>query len=137
MDERYHKDWAYMSRYIRELFNYHCARCGVDCSNPEDPEKRLQVHHIDETPQNNHIENLIPLCAKCHLQIEHEARIHAPYHQVQTEFFEDHTYMSVMRKMRQDALEKFGKHETPATSKMTSEEYNRTEMDFNDDDFDY
>ena len=99
LDKRYHKDWAYMSRYVRELFNYHCARCGDACQDSVRPDKSLQVHHIDENPQNNPIENLIPLCATCHLQIEREARLHAAGHTNQLEMF-DETYMTKMQKMR-------------------------------------
>ena len=76
-DSRYHKEWAEISKYVRLLFNHHCARCGKDCSNPSNSRDLLQVHHIDENPGNNQLENLIPLCSVCHLQIEKEARLHA------------------------------------------------------------
>ena len=78
-DPRYHEEWPEISRYVRLLFNHHCARCGRDCSNPKDSREMLQVHHIDENPGNNNLENLIPLCSVCHLQIEKEARLHAPH----------------------------------------------------------
>ena len=77
--QRYHPEWDTISRYIRELFDFYCARCGKDCRNSKNAESVLQVHHIDENPGNNDLENLIPLCAACHLKIEKEARLHAPY----------------------------------------------------------
>ena len=68
----------------------------------------LQVHHIDENPLNNKLENLIPLCASCHLKIESEARLHAPNCEKQLELFEDYTYTTMMKEMRINALIKFG-----------------------------
>ena len=74
LDERYHLEWKNISRYIRELFNYHCACCGKYCNTPSCRKDLLQVHHIDENPENNSFENLIPLCSVCHMWIEKEAR---------------------------------------------------------------
>ena len=101
-DSRYHPEWETVSRYVRELFNYHCARCNKDCRKTKNAQMVLQVHHIDENPANNALENLIPLCASCHLKIEGEARLHAPYREKQLELFEDHTYMSRMNEMREN-----------------------------------
>ena len=107
-DSRYHPEWETISRYIRELFNYYCARCGTYCRNINNKKLTLQVHHIDENPSNNDLENLIPLCASCHLKIEGEARLHAPYHEKQLELFENRTYFTQMREMRNVALAKYG-----------------------------
>ena len=106
-DSRYHAEWETVSRYVRELFNYYCARCDNDCRKTKNAQMVLQVHHIDENPANNALENLIPLCASCHLKIEGEARLHAPYREQQLELFEDHTYMSRMNEMRENALAKY------------------------------
>ena len=106
-DSRYHAEWETVSRYVRELFNYYCARCANDCRKTKNAQMILQVHHIDENPANNALENLIPLCASCHLKIEGEARLHAPYREQQLELFEDHTYMSRMKEMRENALAKY------------------------------
>ncbi|MGK5094306.1 HNH endonuclease signature motif containing protein [Deltaproteobacteria bacterium TL4] len=135
LDERYHKEWAYISRYVRECFNFHCAKCGEECLDYNLPEKRLQVHHIDECPQNNEIENLIPLCAPCHLQIESEARLHAPYHKQQCEMFENDTYMTRMKQMRKEALEEFGNPQHSSPSKISTEDYELQEI--NDEINDY
>ena len=136
LDERYHREWSYISRYIRELFNYHCAKCGSDYRHQEGPDPWLQVHHIDENPQNNEITNLIPLCAPCHLRIEHEARLHAPYQEIQLEFFENHTYFTQMQKLRQEALERFGGNHSPSLISMTPEEYELQEREFELRDYD-
>lgn len=115
MDERYHEEWTTISRFIRELFNHHCARCGQDCQSIHSGEQQLQVHHIDENPSNNAPGNLIPLCARCHLKIEREARLHAPYSDSQLELFEGQSYLLEMRRMREQALLQHG---SPRASKI-------------------
>src|SRR3990167_2828581 len=40
-----------------------------------DSTKRLEVHHIDEVPSNNNIENLVKLCRKCHVKAHSKFRI--------------------------------------------------------------
>ena len=120
---RYHPEWSTLSRYVRELFNYYCSRCGQDCRNSTNAEMVLQVNHIDENPGNNTLENLIPLCASCHLKIEREARIHAPNHEKQMELFENQSYMSQMKKMRQIALAKYGSGHKAGVSQLDAETY--------------
>ncbi len=129
-DSRYHKEWETISKYIRELFNYYCAHCEKDCRNFKSGESVLQVHHIDENPGNNEIENLIPLCARCHLKIEREARLHAPQHGKQMELFEGQSYMAQMGKIRRSALEKYATSNTPALAQMDLEEYEIQAMDW-------
>ena len=133
-DSRYHPEWETVSRYVRELFNYHCARCEKDCRKTKNAQMVLQVHHIDENPANNALENLIPLCASCHLKIEGEARLHAPYREKQLELFEDHTYMSRMNEMRENALAKYGSEVKPEVSGLDAETYetNAIEWEIND-----
>ena len=47
---------------ILKEWNHRCAICGY---------YRPQIHHIDEDPSNNVLENLIPLCPNCHLIDQH------------------------------------------------------------------
>ena len=122
-DSRYHAEWETVSRYVRELFNYYCARCANDCRQTKNAQMILQVHHIDEDPENNALENLIPLCASCHLKIEGEARLHAPYREQQLELFEDHTYMSRMKEMRENALAKYCSAAKPQAIGLDAETY--------------
>ena len=133
-DSRYHPEWETVSRYVRELFNYHCARCEKDCRKTKNAQMVLQVHHIDENPANNALENLIPLCASCHLKIEGEARLHAPYREKQLELFEDHTYMSRMNEMRENALAKYGSEVKIEVSGLDAETYetNAIEWEINE-----
>ena len=41
-----------------------CAECGA---RKEESGVRLEVHHKDKSPWNNHPDNLVTLCAKCHV----------------------------------------------------------------------
>lgn len=134
LDERYHPQWQSISRYIRELFNHHCAFCGKHCATRTRQHDLLQVHHIDENPQNNDFENLIPLCAVCHLRIEKEARLHAPFDHVQTELFPE-TYMTAMQTMRNKGLQKYGGTPITAPAHQSQEEFEQFELenDFNNE----
>jgi len=42
----------------------HCCFCGKACTT------NIVVHHIDGNPQNNAIDNLIPVCFDCHGELE-------------------------------------------------------------------
>ena len=130
IDPRYHDEWQTVSRYVRELFDFYCARCEKNCRNPNNANSILQVHHIDENPANNDLCNLIPLCASCHLKIEGEARLHAPHRETQMEMFVDHTYMTQMRKMREDALKKYGFTNNSDVEKMDKETYEMYALDW-------
>ena len=130
IDQRYHPEWDTVSRYVRELFDFYCARCGKDCRHSKNSESVLQVHHIDENPGNNDLENLIPLCAACHLKIEKEARLHAPYNETQLELFENQSYMQQMKNMRQSALEKYGSLRKQNKAKMDKETYEIKEFEW-------
>ena len=129
-DQRYHPEWDTISRYIRELFDFYCARCGKDCRNSKNAESVLQVHHIDENPGNNDLENLIQLCAACHLKIEKEARLHAPYIETQLELFENQSYMQQMKNMRQSALGKYGLGSKQKKAQIDKETYEIKELEW-------
>ena len=130
MDQRYHPEWETVSRYVRELFDFYCARCGKDCRNAKNADSVLQVHHIDENPGNNDLENLIPLCATCHLKIEKEARLHAPYDDIQLELFDNQSYKQQMKNMRQSALEKYGLVNKREKTKLDKETYEIKEFEW-------
>ncbi len=130
IDQRYHPEWETVSRYVRELFDFYCARCGKNCRNSKNAESVLQVHHIDENPGNNDLENLIPLCATCHLKIEKEARLHAPYYETQLELFENQSYMQQMENMRKSALEKYGLGSKQKKTQIDKEIYEIKELEW-------
>ena len=134
IDHRYHPEWETVSRYVRELFDFYCARCDKDCRNSKNADSVLQVHHIDENPGNNELENLIPLCSSCHLKIEKEARLHAPYNAIQLELFENQSYMQQMKNMRQSALEKYGSLRKENKAKIDKETYEINEFEWENND---
>lgn len=49
------------------------AACNNRCCVCQTP--FVQIHHIDEDPSNNEIENLAPLCPNCHTQAHHKGNI--------------------------------------------------------------
>ena len=134
IDHRYHPEWDTVSRYVRELFDFFCARCDKDCRNSKNADSVLQVHHIDENPGNNELENLIPLCSSCHLKIEKEARLHAPYNAIQLELFENQSYMQQMKNMRQSALEKYGSLRKENKAQIDKETYEINEFEWENND---
>ncbi|MCK9425791.1 MAG: HNH endonuclease [Ignavibacteriaceae bacterium] len=66
-----------ISKEIKEKvlkeFNHRCAICGS--VNPH-------LHHIDENPSNNEIENLIPLCPNHHLSDQHNPTSTIPFYKM-------------------------------------------------------
>ena len=129
-DQRYHPEWETVSRYVRELFDFFCAKCGKNCRNSKKAASVLQVHHIDANPGNNDLENLIPLCATCHLRIEKEARLHAPYDVIQLELFENQSYIKQMKNMRQKAFEKYVLERKEKKSRIDKETYENEELEW-------
>ena len=134
IDHRYHPEWDTVSRYVRELFDFYCARCDKDCRNSKNADSVLQVHHIDENPGNNNLENLIPRCAACHLKIEKEARLHAPYNETQLELFKNQSYMLQMKNMRKCALEKYGSLNKQNKEQIDKETYEINEFEWENND---
>jgi hypothetical protein len=45
--------------------NRHCCMCEKQCT------VNIEIHHLDKNPQNNELDNLIPLCFDCHGNLEH------------------------------------------------------------------
>lgn len=75
---RYPRDWEKIAHSIKQAADWRCKHCDRQCLRPqsdtseltraEKARHTLTVHHADYTPENNHPENLIPLCAPCHLK---------------------------------------------------------------------
>jgi 5-methylcytosine-specific restriction endonuclease McrA len=72
----YPPDWSEIALREKVRAHWMCERCGADCWNPLSQQNRLTVHHIDHDPSNCAPENLICLCAPCHLRADaqHHAR---------------------------------------------------------------
>ena len=63
-DWDYSHDWKSICKKIKDRDEWTCQKCGKT-------KKRwghsLHVHHIDEDKTNNNLNNLISLCAECHM----------------------------------------------------------------------
>lgn len=57
---------AYSVRYVLERADNRCEKCGFNTVHPRTGKRILQIHHIDENPENSIPENLIVLCPNCH-----------------------------------------------------------------------
>ena len=56
----------YIRRYLFELNNNSCEKCGWNKINEFTGNVPLQIHHIDGNCMNNSKENLQLLCPNCH-----------------------------------------------------------------------
>ena len=75
----YPKDWKIIALAKKQSVAYICEGCGRQCRRPGEPfdthKNTLTVHHIDHNPGNCSDDNLIALCAPCHLRAD--AKHHA------------------------------------------------------------
>ncbi|KJH69391.1 HNH endonuclease [Aliterella atlantica] len=80
---RYPADWEDIAKAVKEATLWRCSKCHKQCLRPGEgrglnrSERALQtltVHHANFTPEDNRIENLIALCAPCHLSIHRGSR---------------------------------------------------------------
>ncbi len=56
----------HIRRYLFELHNSKCSRCGWDTPNPHIGKVILEVEHIDGNSENNTESNLDLICPNCH-----------------------------------------------------------------------
>lgn len=75
---RYPADWEEIALEVKAAAGWRCAACGKQCRKPgqklDTHRRTLTVHHIDMNPGNCSMENLIALCAPCHLRAHRMAR---------------------------------------------------------------
>jgi hypothetical protein len=77
--QRYPKNWPDIALSVKEAAGWRCRHCHRQCLRPgEKPSyltrsewtaATLSVHHANCIPEDNRPENLIPLCAPCHLAV--------------------------------------------------------------------
>ena len=79
--ERYPANWKEIAFNVKQKAGWKCQRCGKQCRKPGEPLdthiRTLTVHHKDHTPENCSDDNLIALCAPCHLRAD--ANYHAEH----------------------------------------------------------
>jgi predicted HNH restriction endonuclease len=80
---RYPKNWEAIALSIKTSAEWKCGACNKQCLRPgegselsrsDKAKATLTVHHADFTPENNAINNLLALCAPCHLAIHSRQR---------------------------------------------------------------
>lgn len=71
--ELYPDNWEEIANQVKEEAGWKCQRCWAPHTQGH-PARTLTVHHKDRNPANCKKENLIALCARCHLQEEHRLR---------------------------------------------------------------
>lgn len=84
---RYPKNWVSIALSVKNLADWKCQKCGLQCLKPNDNRsklslreraiKTLTVHHFDRMPENNSPENLIAVCSSCHLSYHQRGLGHA------------------------------------------------------------
>ena len=76
--ELYPAAWKEIARRKKEAAGWKCERCGMQCRKPGEKfdthRRTLTVHHIDRDPENCSEENLMALCAGCHLAAHRRER---------------------------------------------------------------
>jgi NAD-dependent dihydropyrimidine dehydrogenase PreA subunit len=66
----YPPDWPEIALREKVRAQWMCEQCGADCWDPISRQNILTVHHIDHNPANCDPDNLIALCAVCHLRAD-------------------------------------------------------------------
>lgn len=72
--KRYPANWKELALSVKEAAGWRCMACGKQCRRTGEPfethRNTLTVHHVDHIPENCSRENLIALCAPCHLKAD-------------------------------------------------------------------
>lgn len=79
--ERYPANWKEIALRVKESAGWRCEHCGKQCRKPgeklDSHTRTLTVHHKNHIPEDCREENLIALCASCHLRAD--AAFHAEH----------------------------------------------------------
>lgn len=96
-NSRYPENWRQIALKVKENSQWQCAKCGIQCIKPNDDisaltksermRKTLTIHHVNDNPADNRLENLIPLCPACHLSFHRGKRMFEKSNLMQLELF--------------------------------------------------
>ena len=71
--------WHAIAMQIKNAADWKCQKCGKQCRRPGEPfdthKRTLTVSHLNHEPQDIRPENLMAMCAPCHLR--YDAKHHA------------------------------------------------------------
>ncbi len=70
----YPKDWNEIAVRIKAERGNRCEFCGHDGRKSNGKHNPLTVHHLNYDPTDCRPENLVVLCAVCHLKLQHKER---------------------------------------------------------------
>ena len=77
--KRYPPDWKAIALSVKEAADWTCQVCGKQCRRPNEVfdthRNTLTVAHLDHIPENCSLDNLMAMCAPCHLR--YDAKQHA------------------------------------------------------------
>lgn len=77
--DRYPIHWEVIARQIKDKADWKCQMCGKQCRRPGEPfdthKNTLTVAHLNHIPEDVREENLMAMCAPCHLR--YDAKHHA------------------------------------------------------------
>lgn len=77
--KRYPANWLQIAKLVKESADWKCQKCGKQCRRPRevfDTHRRtLTVAHLNHIPEDVRPENLMAMCAPCHLR--YDAKHHA------------------------------------------------------------
>lgn len=75
----YPDDWKDIALRVKMSVGWRCQKCGKQCRRPGEPfdthRRTLTVAHMNHQPEDVRPENLVALCAPCHLK--YDAKHHA------------------------------------------------------------
>lgn len=76
---RYPAEWERIAFAVKERADWVCQKCGKQCRRPGEPfdthRRTLTVAHLNHVPEDVADDNLMALCAPCHLR--YDAKHHA------------------------------------------------------------
>ena len=76
---RYPDNWEKIALAVKTAAGWKCQKCGKQCRKPGEPfdthKRTLTVAHLNHTPEDVREENLMAMCAPCHLR--YDAKHHA------------------------------------------------------------
>lgn len=67
---KYPHNWDQIATDKKNKSGWCCDKCGTLHMGDGSMRTCLTVHHLDHDPSNNHPDNLVSLCAPCHLREE-------------------------------------------------------------------
>ena len=77
--KRYPINWWAIAKGVKDASDWKCQKCGKQCRRPgeqfDTPKRTLTVAHLNHMPEDVRPENLMAMCAPCHLR--YDAKHHA------------------------------------------------------------